>query len=417
MYFTVLGRILLFTIILEVSLGGGGRLFDTGSVSPRMVLFALGLAYTLVTVLRREQIPREFVLLTGAFVALSSVSALISIVHNQSCFFALNDFKPLAYFLLLPFYAVTMRSVKDVLLVSKLVKFSAVCLAVLYLIVMAIWKLNLVTTSQMFEWLNPSHSAQAEFLFRGDSTFFFKALLYVSVGVFFYCTEKKFSNKTPALLLLLAIALTMTRGMWLSVFMVLAVWVFFCTADRLRGTMFAVGLFLVGIMGVAWITEALPSVVQSNAIRMKDLEELCKSVWSWWDVLFGRGFGAVVLGREAIEITYVDVYFKQGLLGIVFWCLPPAYLFWRLLLIRRAEFQYVARPYFMAAALVYVVSLTNPFLTNPIGMSVVMIAMVAVRVIGVADSERCSEEGHASTQHSVKDIARHFSFVGTREPL
>lgn len=40
---TALGRVLLIVIVLEVCLGGGGRLFDTGTVSPRMVLFGLGL--------------------------------------------------------------------------------------------------------------------------------------------------------------------------------------------------------------------------------------------------------------------------------------------------------------------------------------------------------------------------------------
>ena len=51
----------------------------------------------------------------------------------------------------------------------------------------------------------------------------------------------------------------------------------------------------------------------------------------------------------------------------------------------------LAVPYLMSAALVYVVSLTNPFLTNPIGMSVVMIAMVAVRVINRSSSKDLME--------------------------
>lgn len=38
-------------------------------------------------------------------------------------------------------------------------------------------------------------------------------------------------------------------------------------------------------------------------------------------------------------------------------------------------------PFFMATAFVYLVSITNPFLTNPIGLTVVMLAMVAVNVI------------------------------------
>lgn len=381
MFLTALGRVLLVVIVLEVSLGGGGRLLDTGPVSPRMVLFGLGLAYTAAALLYREKIPREFVLMTVLFVALSSVSALIPVLQNQPVIAVLRDFKPLAYFLLLPFLAITICNVGDVVLVGRLLKFSALILAALYLGVMAYWKLGGLSAVQMYAWLNPAHSTDAEFLFRGDSTFFFKALLYVGVGVCFFVVEKPRNWRGAVLVLLFAVAVTMTRGMWLAVFMVLAAWGFFSAANRLKGTLFGVVLLLVGVMGVALINEILPSVVQSNAIRVNDISALLGTTWPWRAVLFGRGFGADVLGRQAIEITYVNVLFKQGMLGLLFWVLPAAYLTWQMHFIRDAGLRSLVMPYFMAAVLVYVVSLTNPFLTNPIGMAIVMIAMVVVRVI------------------------------------
>lgn len=377
----VLGKVLLILIVLELSLGGGGRLFSIESAFPRMVLFGLGLVFTAMALFNREKVPREFVLLTAAFVVLSSISTLISALENQPVLAAYKDFRPLAYFLLLPFFAITIRSVKDVLLVGRILKFSALTLAILYLIVMTTWKLGVVTTMQMFEWLNPTQSIQAEFLFRGDTTFFFKASLYVGVGVFFYIVGKNRNWRGMVLMLLLAVALTMTRGMWLAVFMVLAAWAFFCAADRLKGALLAVGLLLVGVMGVVLINETLPSAVQSNAIRTNDLRALLGITWQWWEVLLGRGLGADVLGRPAIEITYVNVFFKQGMAGILFWFLPAIYLTLQMRFIRDAELRSLAMPYFMSAAFVYVVSFTNPFLTNPLGMPVVMIAMVAVRVI------------------------------------
>ena len=109
-------------------------------------------------------------------------------------------------------------------------------------------------------------------------------------------------------------------------------------------------------------------------------------------VLFGHGLGTGVLGREIIEITYVNVLVKQGLIGIVFWFLPAVYLTWQMRLIRNAVLRALAMPYFMAAAFVYVVSITNPFLTNPIGMAVVLIAMVAVRVVRLSGGSKVSME-------------------------
>lgn len=325
------GSVLLVLSILELSLGGGGRLFDTGALSPRMVLFAIGLAYTAAAVLLyRKKIPSEFVVLTVMFIALSVVSAVMSAFENQPVLPAFEDFKPLAYFLMLPFFALTIRNLSDVALVGRLVKSSALVLAALYLGAMAIWKSGGMTTIQMQEWLNPAQTPEVEFLFRGDTTFFFKAALYVGVGVFFFVSEKNLTRRAAALLLILAIAVTMTRGMWLAVFVVLAAWAFFFAADRLKGALLALGLVLVGVTGVVLINETLPSAAQSNAVRTSDLAALPGVTWQWWELLLGRGLGADVLGRPAVEITYVNVLFKQGVAGILFWFLPAIYLAWQM---------------------------------------------------------------------------------------
>ena len=188
-------------------------------------------------------------------------------------------------------------------------------------------------------------------------------------------------------MLLLAIALTMTRGMWLSVCMVLSTWTYFHSNNRLKNLTFAAGFLLVGVVGVLWINVSLPSVTLSNEIRINDLKWIIEMSLHWPSVLFGQGFGAPILGREAIEITYANVFFKQGMAGIIFWLLPLFYLVRLMRSIHASELRTVAMPFFMSAAFVYVVSLTNPFLTNPIGMSVVMIAMVAVRVIKQSNSK------------------------------
>ena len=183
---------------------------------------------------------------------------------------------------------------------------------------MAIWKLDLVTTAQLIEWLNPTHDLRLEFYFRGETTFFFKALLYVGVGVFFFIDGKKWARNGALIVLLLAIALTMTRGMLLSVFMVLSARALFYSKNRLKNTTLAAGLLFVGVIGIMWINVTLPSVSLSNEIRINDLEWMKDMSFHWQSVLFGQGLGAPILGREAIEITYANVFYKQGMVGIIF---------------------------------------------------------------------------------------------------
>lgn len=385
------GKGLLVVTLLEVSLGGGGRLIDTGPISPRMMLFGLCVAYSAAMLLGRAKLPRQFAWFIGLFVALSFLSAAASISEGQSLPAAFNDFKPLAYFLLLPFFAITIRTVDDVKLVSRVLKISAVILALSYLLAMGIWKSGSVTTEQMIGLLNPDHDPQLEFYFRGHTTFYFKAILYLGVGVFLFMVERTHIGKICALLLVFAVALSMTRGVWLAIYLILAAWAFLEAGNRLRGAAIATVLLGVGLGGVAWMSSALPSATLSNSIRMNDLITLAEGAPSilerdWRALLAGYGFGATVLGRQAIELTYINIVWKQGIAGILFWLLPIAYVAWCMCKIREKSVRQLAAPYLMATAFVYLVSATNPFLTNPIGMAVVMISMVVVAVIRASDS-------------------------------
>ena len=169
-------------------------------------------------------------------------------------------------------------------------------------------------------------------------------------------------------------------------FFILSVWTFVEGKNRLKSITLSFGLLLVGIFGAILINATLPSVKVSNTIRLNDMNAILNSMGdhtfltgAWYEVLFGHGFGASILGRQAIEFTYANLFYKQGLIAILFWLFPPIYLLWRMQNISDTRLRSVAMPFLMSTALVYIVSFFNPFLSNPIGMSVVMISMVAVR--------------------------------------
>jgi hypothetical protein len=376
------GAVLLLIIVFEVSFGGGGRLIDTGAVSPRMVLFGLGLAFTAVMLLRGERLPRYVAWFVSFFVVLSCLSAVRSLSEGHAIGAAFLDFKPLAYFFLLPFFAIAMRTRGDLLRVGMVLMISSVALALSYLAIMAVWKSGLLTMDQMYQWLNPAHDPRREFYFRREVTFYFKAVLYLGVGVFFFAAQERRSSKALAALLLLAIAVTMTRGVWLAVFIVLAAWTFLSADDRLKGAVRGAGLLVIGIVGVIGITLVLPTAAISDSVRMADLKLVGETSLEWEALLAGYGFGAQVFGRQAIELTYINILYKQGIAGLVFWLVPLAYVAWRVRNIRERDARRLAMPFLMSTAFVYLVSVTNPFLATPIGLTVVMLAMVAVNVIG-----------------------------------
>lgn len=403
-----IGAVLLVIVVFEVSFGGGGRLIDTGPVSPRMVLFGLGLAYTAVMLLRGERLPRYVVLFASFFVALSGLSAIRSISEGHSIGNAFLDFKPLAYFLLLPFFAIAIRTTTDLLTVGTVLRISSVALALSYLLIMAVWKSGLLTMDQMYEWLNPAHDPRREFYFRHEVTLYFKAVLYLGVGVFFFAAQHRGTSKAFAALLLLAIAVTMTRGAWASVFTVLAAWTFLSSDDRLKGVLHGAALLAIGVVGVAGITLVLPSAAVSDSVRAADLKLMGEASLEWKALLAGYGFGAKVFGRGAIELTYVNILYKQGIAGLLFWLVPLAYVAWGVLNIAERGARLMVMPFLMAAAFVYLMSVTNPFLTNPIGLTVVMLAMVAVNVI----RDSATREPMGRDQRQATDMPRTARILG-----
>ncbi len=375
-----IGKILLVLVALELALGGGGRLVDVGWFSPRMLLFCGALAYAaFILGLARSRIPWEFACLILGFCALLLFHGAVSIVRQMPYEAIFEDAKPQLYFPMLAFLAITIRNVRDVATVTKLLKISAVVLSIAYLGVLSLWHSGVFTFDEVQGALNPTGDTKKEFYFRSDATFFFKAALYVGVGLFFFLFHGGSIGKLVAVLLFLALFFTLTRGLMAAVFLSLATCVLLFHKNRLAGVALAGTNLVLGLFAILVINELAPTAGESVALRLADLRATAE-IWDVPTILIGQGLGPSIGARGHIEMNYIEILYKQGLLGLSFWLLPIAYI---TLQMSRAmpERRTNAMPYYLAALFVYFENATNPFLTNPIGMSVVLIAMVAIRVL------------------------------------
>ena len=386
-----IGKILLVVVVLELALGGGGRLIDAGPLSPRMWLFvgaAVYVAFMLCVV--QSRIPWEFACFILAFCALVSFNGVISIVRQQPFDSFAEDLKPQLYFPMLAFFAITIRNREDVEMVSKLLKGSAVLLAVAYLFALSAWHSGMFTFQQVQGLLNPTGDPRKEFYFRAETTFFFKAVLYVAVGWSFFVFSRRLAGKLVAAVLFMAIFFTLTRGLVAALFLSLATWFLFFHPNRLRGAGLAVMNAALGLLAVLVVNHLAPTAEASLQVRVEDVRTITAVVagisssdpeWALSTLVAGTGLGSSIGGRRQIEMNYVEILYKQGLIGLAFWLLPIVYMTLRMLSLRTSAQRTEAAPYYLAALVVYFESITNPFLTNPIGMSVVLIGMVALRAL------------------------------------
>lgn len=76
-----------------------------------------------------------------------------------------------------------------------------------------------------------------------------------------------------------------------------------------------------------------------------------------------------------MENSILEIFHKQGILGLSFWGL----LLWKIYADYKrtpTEYKQTASLFMIGAVCVYVQSLFNPFLINPIGMSFVLLSFV-----------------------------------------
>jgi len=132
----------------------------------------------------------------------------------------------------------------------------------------------------------------------------------------------------------------------------------------------------------------------SNAVRMDDMAFIFGNVGPL-TMLFGNGFGTPVAERLNIENTYLWVLWKNGLVGLAFWLAPllACIVLFSRIPRRAAEFRLGCALLF-SAVLIYVQSAMNPYLNNPIGLMMVMLALFGLRELSARHRRTSGDAPH-----------------------
>jgi len=366
-------KLLFVFSLLELFLLGSGRLLEIGSLTVRMILFMIMLLLSIAVVLYTQRIEKNIVFLLLSFLVLVSISTLNGLVNIADMSMVLEDLKPLFFiFMLLPF-SLFIKTEKDIDLIVKLIKFSSLLMSVLYLVFLVIMYFGLLDFTKVYLFLS---GKAGEFFFRGDSndnaSFFYKGFLYLNIGFIFYIFSKNKYNKFFAFILLIAILLTFTRGFLLALF---ASFSFFYMLDlkNKKSFLLLIFIFFIGILLAPQIIEFLGDRSKSDSIRFIQIEQVFESITPL-SFFIGHGFGIGVPIREMhMEIAYLEIFHKQGILGLLFWLSILSLI---VAIYKKINSKnYVVKAFLVSTFFVYVQSATNPFLNNPIGMTVVLLSL------------------------------------------
>src|SRR5690349_18806984 len=97
---------LFYLMLVELVLGGGGRLVAFGPVSLRMILFSMAMVVTLLHLANGARLDTKYLRLLIIFTSTLVVGALVGFLCGANIRLIWEDLKPLLFFYLLPFFVI-----------------------------------------------------------------------------------------------------------------------------------------------------------------------------------------------------------------------------------------------------------------------------------------------------------------------
>lgn len=393
------GAILLQIILLEIILGGGGRFTVFGPVSLRMILFGSAIAYTVLRLWKKETIDIRYLTLVLLFIAITAFSILTGFYAGADKQLIFQDVKPLSYFLILPFFAITIRDKNLLARISKLFIYGALFLSVAYLTTVVLVNSGIIAFKSFYTLTAPTE----EIFYRGELAFFYKGFVFLSIGlIFIYFLRPKYWS-IMASVIVLAIILTFTRGF---IFALLLTAFFYLLQQPLTVKlklpvlsvllMATIALVYYGNEAYAGLSRIIyKSDLNSGFTREFEPEKLLgnrefsdnerkKQLYQVLErttlssVFIGHGFGIGIPVRPVhMEISYLEIFHKQGLIGLLFWGVI-FFLLTKKFLARRSDQIPLSNAFYFGSLFIFFQSATNQYFNNPIGMSFILLALVCL---------------------------------------
>jgi len=131
----------------------------------------------------------------------------------------------------------------------------------------------------------------------------------------------------------------------------------------------------------------------SNIGRIVTIRHVVEAVTPL-SIVTGHGFGIGTVDKPVhMEISYLEIFHKQGILGLSFWFIFFLAIMQLYFKASRNGKRYIALPFMLSCLFAFAVTATNPYINNPIGMSILLISIAVLSVLARKKHvDLCQEE-------------------------
>lgn len=430
-------RVVLNVFFIELFIGGGGRLFEIGPISIRQLLFVLVIgmyAYRVlstknfknpeVNTLIRKNITNYLVYFLIFCIAFSG---LMGIINGNPFKFIVMDVLRVSFlglFFPLSYYISEEKFSKEKIL--NLIKYGAIIVALLTIVIDVTGKFIITSDHDFhyfYQWINGIFND--DLFFRPSRGVFYKSQLYVLIGLvisYYQVLNKKYSVLNFALIILCSVSMfwSETRGLIIAF---IAAIIFMLMLDAYTSTYDENGFklkfikltnkeFLTKVVITVVVCSVLPFLYKGMTLaRFPDstIENVTKPYTSGSsspsknesdistatrvilyndskriilsspkNFVLGSGYGTKIGDRETgIEMSFIDIWVEQGLIGLFAWLAVCWMVFWNFLQAFKQKKSIDLDSIIIMGSFMSLLILTNinPFINNPIGISFFIIAL------------------------------------------
>lgn len=366
-------------ILIELFACGSGQILTLfGGITLRMVNFTVMLIIGFLYLLKGRPVMKDIILLFIIFCLLLIVNGIIgfSTGKRETVFI---DLKSYSYFLTILFFYYYIKNLDIILFAIKVLKYTALTISIVYLLYLLLLYSKIINFGEVYSRLHEF----TDFKYRGTTgLLFYKGFVLLPIGLLFYCFDKGFFS-LQAICIIIAIYFTQTRSFWV----IASAACFFYFLFNLNEKRFKVSsnkllmTILILTFSIIFILSFFSRLDGDRIGGDYERIQTVKQVFERTNIssfFIGHGLGVGVPIREIhMEMSFLEIFHKQGLLGLLFW----AYIMFESLriMLSTKENNKIVVALFLTILLIYIQSLFNPYLTNSIGTGLIIISFVSLK--------------------------------------
>ena len=375
------GSTLLYMVMLEASVFGSGRILEIGPFTIKMVLFSLTLVYAMWGLLSLERVRFSTWLITISFVCLLFLGTANGLVNSADPQLVAGDISPLLSFLALPFFELTIRTKREISALIRIFISAALVMALVYIAVIGALLLRVVSFQTLYQWVTANGGD--DFVFEGETgRVFYKGVIFICIAIILLIFQNNRRSKVLAALLLVALFVIGSRGLFSALALCALLYALIGPMSALKKVVVTGVVVLITSISLPVLFSMAGDKTESNTIRLTTISQVMESTTPA-SLLIGHGFGIGVPERPAhMEISYLEIFQKQGAVGLLWWATLFAIMAYRLRKALALGNKSLAYGLFLSSAFIAFESATNPFLNNPIGMYPFIFALVGLGILG-----------------------------------